>query len=150
MWALRVVEVLVFVEGVQEVPLVEDQGAVEELAAACSYPAFHDRVHSGYPDAAAHHTDPSVGEDGVEQGRVLAVPVADDVPRRRSGVVQVHGQVADGLGDPGGGRMRGGAEDVDAARGVFDDRQDVHANSGQRHRLEEVRCEQRVGLRAEE
>jgi hypothetical protein len=42
----------------------------------------------------------------------------------------------------------GGTQDADAAGGVFDDREDVHAHSGQRHGLDEIGREQRVGLRA--
>jgi hypothetical protein len=38
--------------------------------------------------------DAAIGEDRVGQGRVSAVSVADDVPRRRSGVVEIHGEVA--------------------------------------------------------
>jgi hypothetical protein len=39
-----------------------------------------------------------------------------------------------------------GAEDADAAGGVFDDRQDVYPGAGQRHRFDEVHSQQRVGL----
>jgi hypothetical protein len=42
----------------------------------------------------------------------------------------------------------GGAQDVDAAGGVFDDREDVQTGSGQR--FDEVGGQQRLGLRAEE
>src|SRR6266511_1985602 len=122
MRTVRVVERLVFAEGVHEMPLVPDQGPVEQLAAAGAYPPFHDRVHSRYLDAAADDRDPGVGEDRVEQGGVRAIAVADEVPRRGSGVLQVHDEVASCLSHPGGGRMRGGAEDSDAAGGVLDDR----------------------------
>jgi hypothetical protein len=44
----------------------------------------------------------------------------------------------------------GGAEDVDAAGGVFDDREDVQTGSGQRDGFDEVGGQQRLGLRAEE
>ena len=40
------------------------------------------------------------------------------------------------------------AEDADAAAGMLDDREDVHPGPGQRHRLDEVRGQQRLGLRA--
>jgi hypothetical protein len=60
--------------------------------------------------------------------------------------LSIHDKVAGGLSDPRGGRVGGGARDPDAAAGVFDDREDVHAYPGQRHRLDEVRGQQRVGL----
>jgi len=64
--------------------------------------------------------------------------------------LEVHDEVAGGLGDPGGGRVGGGAQDPDAATGVFDDREDVHGCPAQRHRFDEVGREQRVGLGTEE
>ena len=42
--------------------------------------------------------DAGVGKDGVEQGRVLAVPVADEVLRLAAGVFEIHDQVVGGLG----------------------------------------------------
>jgi hypothetical protein len=77
--AVGVVEDLVNVQRVQQVPLVEDQGAVERFAPAGPHPAFHPRVHPGDADAAEYDRDAGVGEDGVEHGRVLAVPIADQV-----------------------------------------------------------------------
>jgi hypothetical protein len=88
---------------------------------------------SGYPDTAENDPDACVGEDVVEQCRVLAVPIAYHVC-----VFEVHGEVPGGLGDPGGGRVRGGVEDSDPAAGVFDDREYVQARAGQGAGLEEV------------
>lgn len=85
-----------------------------------------------------HHGDGGVGEHPVEQGRVFAVPVADQVFHRASRVFEVHDQIPGDLGHPGCGGMCGGAEDPDAAGGVFDDRQDVEAGAGQGGRFEEV------------
>jgi hypothetical protein len=126
-----VVVPLVFAECVQQVCLVPHQRAVEQFAAAALDPAFHDRVHSGHLDPAEHNLDACLGEDRVEQGRVLAVPVADEVPHVRPGVPQVHDQVPGGLGHPGGGRVRGPAKDADAAAGVLDDRENVHPRGPQ-------------------
>jgi hypothetical protein len=131
-------------------PLVPDQGSVEEFPAAGAYPPFHDRVHPWDSDAAAYNRDPGVGEDRVEQRRVFTVAVADEVVGGRAGVVEVHGEVAGGLGDPGRGGVRGGAEDPDATGGVFDHSEDVQACPGQGHGLKEVGGEDRVGLAAEE
>ncbi|MFG1955826.1 hypothetical protein [Micromonospora sp. NPDC048830] len=95
-------------------------------------PPFHDRVHAGHSDVAAHDRDVGVGEDRVEQGRVLAVPILDQVFHRASGVLKVHHQAPGRLGNPAGGRMSGGAEDAYSAGGVFDDRKDVQPGAGHR------------------
>jgi hypothetical protein len=84
---------------------------VEEAAETVS--SVHDRVHAGHPDAAGHDGDPGVGEDGVEQRRVLGVPVPDEELDAAACVLQVHDQVAGGMGDPGGGRVGGRAQDPD-------------------------------------
>jgi hypothetical protein len=72
-------------------------------------PSFHDRVHAGHANTGEYDADPSVGEDGVEQSRVLAVAVADQEAGLLAGVLQVQGEVADGLGDPRRGRVSGRA-----------------------------------------
>ncbi len=113
-------------------------------------PPFHDRVHAGYPDPAEHDADSSVGEHLVEQSRVLAVPVTDQVFHLAARVFEVHGQVPGCLCHPGRGRVRGDAEDPDPAGGVLDDRQDVHRGAGQRGRFEEVRGDDGVGLGTQE
>jgi hypothetical protein len=54
---------------------------------------------------------------------VIAVAIADDVFHLASGVLDIHGEVACGLGHPRRGRMGGGAEDMYPAGGVLDDLQ---------------------------
>jgi hypothetical protein len=125
MWAVFVVVVFVLAQGMEQMRTVEDQGPVEQFVAAGLDPPLRDRVHPGYPDAAEHDVDSGVGEDGVEQGRVLAVPVADQIFNLAAGVFEVHGQVPGCLGHPGCCRVRGDAEDPDPAGGVLDDRQDI-------------------------
>jgi hypothetical protein len=66
-------------------------------------------------DAVEHDGEAGVGEDGIEQGRVLAVAIAEKVLHAASGVLGVHGEVAGGLGEPGGAGVGGDAEDTDAA-----------------------------------
>jgi hypothetical protein len=124
MRAVFVVVVFVLAQGMEQMRTVEDQGSVEQFVAAGLDPPFHDRVHAGYPDTAEHDADSGVGEDAVERGRVLAVPVADQVFDLAAGVFEVHGQVPGGLGYPGCGRVGGDAEDPDPAGGVLDDCQD--------------------------
>src|SRR5947199_1493365 len=105
-------------------PLVPDQGAVQQLTPAGSYPTFHHSIHARNPDAAEYDCDTGVGEDSVEQGGVLAVPVTDEVLHLAPRLLEAHHEVPGGLGHPGGGRVRGRAEDMDAAAGVLDDRED--------------------------
>jgi hypothetical protein len=67
-----VVELFELAQGLEQVPLVPDQGPIEELASAGLHPSFHDRVHSRHLNAAEYDLDPRVLEDGVEQGWELA------------------------------------------------------------------------------
>ena len=59
------------------------------------------------------------------------VPVPDQISRSALRVLKVHDQVPGGLGYPGGGRVRGGAQDADPAGGVFDDREHIQVSAGQ-------------------
>jgi hypothetical protein len=59
--------------------MVPDQGAVEQFVPTALDPAFHDRVHAGHLDAAECNADPSFGKDRVEQDRVPAVAIADQI-----------------------------------------------------------------------
>ena len=95
-----VVEDLELAQGVQQVSLVEDQRPVEQLAAAGPHPPFHDRVHPRHPHAAAYDLDTSVGKHLVEQVRVLAVPIPNQVLHPTAGVLQVHHEDAGGILPP--------------------------------------------------
>jgi hypothetical protein len=130
--------------------VVPDERAVEQFAAACLDPPFDDRVHAGHSNAAEHHCDAGVGEDRVDQCRVFAVAVADKESGSAAGILEVHGEVAHGLRDPGGGRVGRGAQDSYAAAGVLNDCQDVHRLAGQRHGFEEVGREDGLGLGSQE
>ena len=67
MGAMGVVEPLELAQGVEQVPLVPDQRAVQELATAGLHPPFHDRIHSRHLDAAEHDLDPRICQNGIEQ-----------------------------------------------------------------------------------
>jgi len=95
------------------------------------YPAFHDRVHPGHPDACEYDAQVGVVEDGVEGGGELAVPVTDHEHNLAVRVLQVHGQVPRELRGPCGGGVCGGAGDPDAPGGVLDDGEDMQARPGQ-------------------
>lgn len=53
---------------------------VQQFASAGLHPAFHERVHPRHPDPAEYDLDPRILKDGVEQGGVLPVAVADHEP----------------------------------------------------------------------
>lgn len=74
-----VVEPFEFTQGVDEVGLVQDECAVEQLGSAGSDPAFHDRVHPRDADPGRDRGDAAVGQYGVEGGGVSAVAVSDQV-----------------------------------------------------------------------
>jgi hypothetical protein len=131
--------------------LVAQQRTVEQSVATGLNPPFDQGVHPGHLgilDAAEHDLDAGVGEDGVEQRRVPAVSIADEEAGPAAGVLQVHGEVTHGLGNPRGGRVRGGAQDPYPPGGMLDDGQDLHPGTGQGHGFEEVSREDSLGLRA--
>jgi hypothetical protein len=103
---VRVVELLELPQCVEEMPLVPDQGAVQQFTAAGLHPPVHDGVHAGDPDATEHDLDPRVGEDRVEQFGELPVPVPDHVAGLAAGVLEIHDEIPGGLRHPGGGRVR--------------------------------------------
>ena len=70
---MRVIELLVLTQGVEQVSFVPDEDAVEEFVAAALDPAFHDRVHPRDPDSAENDCDTRIGEYGIEQGGELSV-----------------------------------------------------------------------------
>jgi hypothetical protein len=82
--------------------LVDDQDVVEEFAADGADEAFGDgvgpRCLHGRPD----DLDAARGEDGVEGRYELGVAIADEEPQSPASVVEVHGQVAGQLSQPGG------------------------------------------------
>jgi hypothetical protein len=66
MGTVPIVVVFELAQCAQEMALVPDRGAVEEFVAQLLHPAFRDRVHARYPDAAQDSSDTGVGEDTVE------------------------------------------------------------------------------------
>src|SRR4051794_38782076 len=70
------------------------------------------------------------GEHGVQGGGELVVAIADQESEAPVEVVEVHEQVARPLGQPRSGRVRGDAQDVYPAAGVFDDEERVEPVQG--------------------
>jgi hypothetical protein len=75
-----VVEVLELPQRVQEVALVPDERAIQQLVPACLYPAFHDRIHSRHLDPAQDDLDPGIFEHGLKYAGELAVAIPDQKP----------------------------------------------------------------------
>jgi hypothetical protein len=140
---VRPVTVVVAFELVQHdsgVSLVDDQEAVEELAADRPDEALGDRICPRCPHRRLDDPDVDGGEDGVGEP---AVAVADEEPEAAVGVIEVHQQVAGELGEPGSGRMGGDAEDVHPTAGVLDDEERVEPVQGDRVEVEQIAGEDR-------
>ena len=133
-----------------EVAWSGDQEVVEAFPAQGADEAFGDRVRPRCPDRGADDPDVGAGEDGVERGGELAVPVADQEPEPVGAVAEVHQQVAGLLGDPGPGGVGGDPGEVHAATVVLDHDQDVEAAQEDGVDVGEVDREDRVGLRGQE
>lgn len=72
-----VVERFEFTQGVRQVGLVKDEGAVEEFGSAGSDPAFHDRVHARDANPGHDRCNAAVGKNRIERCGVPAVTVSD-------------------------------------------------------------------------
>jgi hypothetical protein len=59
---------------------------------------FGGRVHARRSNRGCDHLDVGAGEEGVERGGELGVPIADQEPEVFADVVEVHGEVAGWLG----------------------------------------------------
>ena len=90
------------------------------------------------------------GEDRVERGGELTVPIADEKPELADAVVEGHGQVAGLLRHPRSCWMRGDPEHVDPAAGHLEHEQDLQPAQQDRVHGEEVDGQHAVGLGAEE
>jgi hypothetical protein len=83
----------------------------------------------------------------VEKWSVIAV--ADEEPCPAAAVFEVRDEFPGGLCRPGGGRVRGGAQDADAPAGVPDHREHVQPRPGQGDRFEEVTRQRGISLGAQ-
>ena len=61
------------------------------------------------------HLDARIGQDGVERGRELSGPIADEEPEPPDAIAEVHQEVAGLLGGPGPVRVPGHPQDVQVA-----------------------------------
>jgi hypothetical protein len=133
-----------------EVAWSSDQEVVEAFPAQCPDEPFRDRVRPRRSYRGADDADVGAGEDGVERGGELTVPVADQEPELIGAVAEVHEQVAGLLGDPGSCGVGGDAGEVRAAAVVFDHDEDVEAAQQDGVDVGEVDREDPVGLCGQE
>ena len=117
---VRIVEVLVLAQHDHQMPLIPEQGPVQELTAAAADPAFHDRVHSWRLNSGPDDSDASGLEDLVERGGEAGVPVMQNELHPGARVLQVHQEVPGLLDHPRLDGVLGGAEDPDPAGAVLD------------------------------
>ena len=133
-----------------EVAWSGDQDVIEAFPAQGADEPFRDRVRPGRSDRGAYDPQVGAGEDGVERGGELAVPVADQEPEPVGAIAEVHQQVAGLLGDPGAGGVGGDPGDVHVAAAVLDHDEDVEAAQEDGVDVGEVDGEDGVGLGGEE
>jgi hypothetical protein len=149
-WSMGIEVIFVFGEDAAEMSGVEDQHSVAEFSAETAGPAFHDRVCAGRPDRSRDDLDVLAGQDCIEHAGELRVPVPDHELELFTTIAEIHEQVAGLLGDPVCAGMRGNAEDVDPAGGVFDNREAVQPGEQHGVAVEEVARQDPTGLGAQE
>ena len=133
-----------------EVAWSSDQDVVEAFPAERADEALHDGIRPRCPYRSADDPYVGTGEDRVEGGGELAVPVADQEPEPVGAVAKVHEQVAGLLGDPSAGGVGGDPGEVHVTTIVLNHDEDVKAAQEDRVDVGEVDREDRVGLRAKE
>ena len=122
-----VIEVtLVVVQHDAGVSLVVDQQPVGALLADATNEPFGVAVRLGCLRRDLDHLDIIGGENGIEGGGELGVPVTEQEAERTDPLTEVHQQVAGCLGGPGCRRMSGHAQDVHRAGAHF------HEQTGRR------------------
>jgi len=133
-----------------EVSSGEREDVVQAVLSDGAHPAFGERVrvrgaHGGEDGFGAHR-----GEDVVEAGSELGIPVADEEPHPPVGLLELGTEVACHLGHPGAVRVGGHTEEMHDAAFHFDDEQ--HVVVAEQHGVngEEVGRHDALGLGAEE
>jgi len=92
-----------------------DQQVVKALAPQCSHVPLRKGTRPRRPERRLDDPRAITGEYVIEDGRELAVAVADEELELAGAFTEVHEQVAGLLGGPCPGGVRGDAQDVHAA-----------------------------------
>ena len=114
-------------EYLRQVLLAEDQHVVQALAAQRAHEPLRVGVRPRRPDRRLDHPRAVPGEDVVERGGELAVPIADEEPELPGSLTEVQHEVAGLLGGPGPGRMSRHAHDMDGPGLDLHHEQDIKA-----------------------
>jgi hypothetical protein len=130
MWPSGVVVGAELGEGGLKVPLSEDQDAVGELGSDGQDEAFGEAVRSRTSRWDLHGINAVSGHDSVERGGELAGAVADEEPKCRGVLVEVHQQVTGLLSGPGPGRVARRSEDVQVAAANLEGEEQVDPFQG--------------------
>jgi hypothetical protein len=133
-----------------EVMAVDDQHSIQQFAASGADPSFSDRVRSRCSYRRAQNADALAGEHGIEGIGELAVSISDHDRELSRASTEIHHEVSRLLNNPAFVRVRGDAQEMDAASGVLDDEQHVQPLQQQRIDAEEVRGENALRLGCEE
>ena len=145
-----VVMVLVLAKHGCGVSQVDDEDAVKEFASDAADETFGDRVGSWCPHRCLNDADVERGEHGVEGCGELGVTVPDEEPEAAAGVLEVHEQVTGMLGQPGSGGVGGDAEDVDAAGGLLNNKEDIQPAQRDGVQMEQVTGDDPMRLSSQE
>src|SRR5690349_1163257 len=96
------------------------------------YEAFGEAVRPRTTRRDLDHLDARILRHGVERGRELPSTVADEEPKLRGAVAEIHHEVAGLLGGPGPVGTPGHAEHVQVAVADLECEQDVEPPQGER------------------
>jgi hypothetical protein len=132
------------------VSLVVDQQPVGALLANAADKPFGIAVRLRCLGRNLDHIEAFGGEDGIEGGGELGVPVADQEAERGDPLTHVHHQITGGLGSPGRGRMSGHPEQVQPAGADLHDEQNIEPAQRDGVEGEEVGGEQARCLSTQE
>ena len=123
---------------------------VEALGAYGTHESLRVRVCTRRAHRGADGLDADGGENLVEAGGELGVPVADEEPEASTGLFEIGGEVAGDLSHPWVIGIGRGTEDVDDASLQFDHEQHVVATEEHGIDMEEVGGHDAFGLGREE
>lgn len=142
--------VLVLVQDGAGVPFVENQQPIGALVADTADEPFGITVRLWCLGRDLDHLDAVGGEDGIEGGGELGVPVTDEEAKRADPFAEVHQQVTGYLSGPGRSRMSGHTGQMHPAGAHFHDKQDIEPAQCDGVQGEEVGGQQPSGLSAQE
>lgn len=131
-----------------QVTFTVDQHAVAAFGAHRPNPPLGIAIRPRRLRRLLHHRDAHGGEDLIEDGSELAVPIADQETEHCCSLTEVDQEIAGLLSSPGAGRVGGHAQDVDAPRTDFHHEQHVQALQKDRVNMEEIAGQKPLGLGA--